>query len=286
VLRERHDHKIVRDPLKDGFWKMFGKVIHSILESHHRKGDMIEARLGIIIGGAYVHGQADRYSPADGNVLQDYKVTKASSMLFGDKEEHHAQLNVLRYIWELHGNPVSKLENIYIFRDWEARQVKEGSLYPTEQVCTVNVPIWTNEKVKEYLLARVKAHSGASDLPDDDLPFCTDAERWMSLPEYKVYKFDTDKAGNVVRQTNAKYRSGSKLDCKTWMEDEQNAFPRIKVKGKNTEDPDTSKPFTLSLEEIKAKPTKCLFCDYRGVCNQRQAELASQGQETEEEDAE
>lgn len=280
ILEERHGREVTVDPVSDGFWKMFGSMIHLILERYPDEGDLIEVRKGIMVNGVYLHGQADRLTGAALDILQDYKIVKAESMLYGDKREYHAQLNVLRRIFELNGHKISKLENIYIFRNFDPRMVKEGTMYPKDHFLVMNIPIWPDKVVDAYIRERIEHHVSSEQFSDDDLPFCTDDERWMGLPQFLAYKVDTDKAsGEKKRQSKSKYRSTSNLDVQEWLEDPANKFAKLKVKGKNTDQPDESKPFEFEIVERKAKPTRCSFCHFFQWCNQRKAEVASQSTE-------
>lgn len=283
ILEARHSGEVTVDPVDDGFWKMFGHVIHSILEEHAEPGDLVEERKGITVNGVYVHGQADIYSPPIQR-LDDYKITKAASMLYGDKSEHHYQLNVLALIWKLNGFPVKSIRNVFLFRDFDPRQVKEGSLYPKSHIEVHDVPLWDDKVTIQYIKDRVRLHLEPESLDDDQLPYCTNEERWMGLPEFKVYKMDLDKESGLFKpQSKAKIRSNSKLECQTFIDDPVNKHPKLKVKGKNTDELDTSKEIQFSMIEVPAKPTRCSFCNYFQWCNQRQIEVASQSTDTEEE---
>jgi hypothetical protein len=289
-LFARHSHRIVVDPLS-GFWKMFGHTIHSWLENYGEKGDMIEARLGmeVVVGvgvfktPVYLHGAADRYAPKL-EKIEDYKITSAMTMRYGVKEEYEAQLNVLAYIWRKNGHKVSKISNIFIFRDWSARNVKEDPdhWYPKEQILEVEITMWSDAVVEKYILARITAHLRAKKLKDDELPFCTDAERWVRDSLFKVFKFDKKKN---EWQVKAKFMGESRAEAEAWMKNPDNAFDRLKGPDKkNTPLPDPTAPFTYEIRELKPKPARCEYCEIAAFCNQRQAELTSgDGGEEEEE---
>ena len=284
LLEERHGHEVTVDPVNDGFWKMFGSMIHLILERYADPGDIIEQRHGIMVNGVYLHGQADRLTGPNLEILQDYKIVKAESMMYGDKKDYHAQLNVLRRIFQLNGHKIEKLQNIYIFRNFDPRMFKEGKLYPGDHFMVVDIPIWPDAVTDKYIRDRINHHLDSEKFNDEELPFCTDDERWMGLPTYLAYKVDTDKkTGEKKVQTKSKFRSNSKLDVEEWTEDPANAFAKKKVGGKNTEEPDETKPFEFQITERKARPARCSFCHFFNWCNQRKAEVASQSTEDDEE---
>ena len=260
ILYNRHSEKVVLDPLS-GFWKLFGHVIHTILEKYPEPGDMVEQRLGVLVDGCYVHGAADLYKPHD-CLLQDYKITKANSMLYGTKHEYEAQLNVLAYIFRQHGHKVDILQNIFLFRDWDPRMIKEGSLYPREQIQVVNIPMWDDTKTITYIKARVNAHISNNHVADDILPNCSDQELWRRGPQYKIHKVDP-KTGQLALSTTGdgklmrpKHTADSMTEANKWMDDIANC---VDGKGKRL------------MYDVVVKPavaTRCNWCEVREFCNQ------------------
>lgn len=295
VLFVRHSDKIVVDPLAN-FWKMFGKVKHAILEMFKQPWEITEERLGIILtkdgiylptdeelrlrknSGIYVHGQADLYDPRIAK-LADWKVTKAESMLYGEKYEYHAQVNILNFIWRKHGRPVNRIENSFIFRNWDARNIKDGSTYPKEPVLTVEVPMWSDEKCEAYIRTRVKLHEDSNKVEDDKLAFCTDQERWKGQPRYRVLKIDP-KTGE--QQTKAKFKCDSKIEAQDWCDLDENHYGRLKIGGKVSDQIDRANVIKYVIQEVPAKPSRCGFCDVLPFCGQRQAELKLEFAEEEE----
>jgi hypothetical protein len=298
VLIHRHSHKVIMDPLTE-FWKMFGHVVHSILEKHGKKlpGELIEKRIGRVFrdipvelrtksGGTvteyrdvYVHAQLDRYTPnrayTKGRV-QDWKLTKAESQLYDDKFENHAQLNVIGYLARLEGMPVTDLENVYLFRNWDARMVREGSKYPEEQFKIVKVPIWSDEKCEKYIRDRAKVHLQAEALKDEELPHCTDAERWKGQPWYRIVKLD-HKTGEPQQKAKAKADSmieaQDKIDALVEEEQRKLIDANNKLAKPKDESEVLKKTPTFIIQERPAKAVRCGFCEIWQFCNQRQDEL-------------
>lgn len=263
ALFARHSHEVEVDPISGGFWKMLGHVIHAILEKHGNKWCLRETRFGVPVRigktTCYLHGQADYYDPRT-RTLDDYKFTKAEAMLF-DAEENTAQLNLLAWILRKNCITVDRVRNVYLFRNWDARKVKEGSNYPTEQIKVVDVPLWDNDRCEAYAIERAKAHIRAESTPDDELPFCTDQERWVRGPKFKVIKLDP-KTGE--RQKVSKFRSESRLACEDYIE--QNATD---AKGN---------PIKYDLIEVPGLALRCRYCDIAPFCNQFKSEAIADGE--------
>ena len=265
VLAARHASKILKDPL-DNIWMLLGHVIHSILEKHPDADDMIEKRLGVDVDGVWVHGQVDRYIPRLARI-EDWKLKKAASMLYPDSFEYVAQQNILAWLFRKHGYPVEEIGLAYIFRDHDPRQWREGGKYPKEPFMSANLPMWSDKVVEAWIRERVRVHMEAEKLNDDELPFCTDEERWVGDPSYKVFKIDIAKDGTQTKQKRAKLRCNSKMEAQMFCDE-------------NSTD-SKGKAIVYRIEEIKARPTKCFYCDGLDFCNQRQAEKAHEQEDDE-----
>lgn len=124
-------------------------------------------------------------------------------------------------------------------------------------------------------------------LKDDELPYCTDDERWMRDSLYKVYKLDPDgKFGGKARRS-----SRSLFDCEDWVEEKESqeqakslADNASKKKPKPEEDVLAGLSKYI-IQEIKPSPTKCGLCEISSFCNQRIQEIENnQHEENLEED--
>lgn len=264
ILFNRHSNKIVLDPLS-GFWKLFGHVVHTIMEKYPQVGDLIEERLGFEVDGCYVHGAADLYSFST-ETLQDYKITKANSMLYGLKFEYEAQLNVLAYIFRHHGFIVKNLQNVFLFRDWDPRMIKEGSLYPKEQIQVVNIPMWDDAKTLAYIKERVRLHISNDNVADDSLPHCTDQELWRKPERYAIHKIDPKTGHKALSTTGdgklmrAKATVDSVAEAHAWMDHPKNMFDA------------KQKPIQYEYVVKPAVATRCNWCEIKEFCSQYRAE--------------
>lgn len=275
ILLARHHDEIEIDPI-DLLWRMWGNAVHSILERFSEEGDQIEQRKGIVVGDFYVHAKVDRYSPRR-ELIQDYKVTSAESALYEAKVDYEFQLNVQSLIWRTLGFPVKRLENVYVYRNWKASKVNPNTAYPDEPIKVVQIPVWDDAKIIQTLTEKLNAHFDAAGLDDDALPFCTEQDRWQSLPLHKVFKID-EKTGEP--QKVAKYKSNSELECREWIyerleADKEKALMEnaSKAKPKPEEEVLATKVPKYTINTIPGKPVKCDYCDARAFCNQLQAEL-------------
>ena len=94
------------------------------------------------------------------------------------------------------------------------RGVQNSSDYPKAPVQIVDIPVWKDEDVEAYIKERVKLHKKSKLLSDigDELPLCTDEERWKKPTKYAVMKKgakravklfdDLDTANTVCAENN------------------------------------------------------------------------------------
>lgn len=284
ILWNRHHQEIEIDP-EDRFWAILGRTVHSILEQNHEPHQVVEERIGTVVPlktgsrsriDVYLHGQADVYD-TKAQRIEDWKFNKAEGQLYS-KEDHEAQLNVLGHIWIERGKPVKALRNTYLFRNWEARNVKEGTLYPKGRILVKDVPLWPKERTVEYLQKRLMAHVMAEGLPDDELPACTDAERWVSPPLYKVYKVDeaSGEPQKVAKHTATSMTEAEDKITELLDEDWEKAVAKNNERAKPKPESELKKTSYI-VKEIRGRPVRCLYCEVAAFCNIRRAEILAEG---------
>lgn len=276
ILNARHGHKAVLDPLS-GFWKLFGHTIHEILRQFGDEGDMIEKRMGMEIEGVYIHGAVDVYKPPLAK-LEDYKITSAYTMRYPDRASYVAQQNTLAAIFRENGHPVEEISLIYLFRNHQPNMYQgEDGWYPKEPVLESPIEVWPHEQALQYIYDRMQLHNAANDQDDADLAHCTDEERWMSAPIYKIYKFGDD--GKLMKR--AAYSCASALEAEDMMpelvskakisHEEKDAKRIAKLKNPNKATKKNFTPPKFEIKKIEAAPIKCSYCEISDWCSQNKA---------------
>lgn len=259
-LMARHNAEIFIDPLKDCWHSMMGSVIHWVLEKHasRYKHLVAEHRLGTDITvdseKIHIHGKFDIYDKRE-EALEDWKLTSANSLLY-DKEEHRLQLNRLRYILMENGYKVRKLRNIYLIPHLDKTKFLNPE-YPKRNAVMVDVPLMPIKEVVAGIKERARAQMAARQLTDNDLPYCTDEERWIRQNFWLAYTRKKGGRKGILQPFSS--RSSKKTDTKKEMIKwrKSNGIPLSHIKYKN----------------IKGHPTKCDYCKAAPFCNQLQKEL-------------
>ena len=189
LLRRKHGYT---QDASEMAWMVLGKAVHLWFETHTRPDGtaVAEKRLHADVNGWNISGAIDIQDFLDeGVLLTDYKCTSVWSVIYG-KIEWERQLNCYAWLVEQNNNEVvSKLQICAILRDWNRRD-KNKVDYPSAPIVVVDVRLWSAEAREEYIRERVAAHQDAefAFLSSDELPECSDEERWLKPSKYAVKK--------------------------------------------------------------------------------------------------
>jgi len=188
VLTARNDAILTEDVSKRLF-SLYGQIGHGILERADYQA--VPERFFIkrtVNGKEYaISGKGDSLL-LENKALDDYKLCRVWAVLDGPKDDWIAQLNLYRLgLFEAEGFLIEKLRITGLIQDWMWRQAGRGK-YPADPVVVLDIPVWSMEDTNAYLMERLHAHVIGALTPDDDLPYCTDAERYVGKIEWAVMK--------------------------------------------------------------------------------------------------
>jgi hypothetical protein len=189
----RHDDEIEEDAA-DRIWALMGQIGHKILERANTDNHLPEERLTAQVLGWTLSGAHDLLTPEMS--LDDYKFTSVWAVK-DEKKEWTSQANVNAWLWRQHGFEVKRARIIAILRDWSKMKASREPDYPQVGVVVREVPLWSEKKQIEYIEDRVMRHQVADSLGDDQLPPCTDEERWAKPDTWAVKKKGNKRAQRV-----------------------------------------------------------------------------------------
>ena len=225
-LQAKHWHEMEQD-VADMLWSLMGSALHVVAERGQTENHITEERLTVEIDKVTLSGAIDLQHIVGGVCeITDYKFTSVWSIM-NDKPEWVTQQNI--YAWM-----VRKVKNIDVravkicalLRDWNRRDVgKEG--YPPAPIQVVELPLWPFEKTEAYVKERIALHQQAKFLADmeDELPFCTDEDRWVRGDKWAVKREGRKTAIRVFENENeatelakkengyVEYRRGEAIRC-------------------------------------------------------------------------
>ena len=192
-LQRRYREHITED-ISDSIYRLMGQAVHTILERAEKQA-IAERRVFTERHGWRISGAMDRVVILDGNShpgIQDYKTTSIYAVKDGCTPPWARQLNTYRLMVRERGILISWLQVVAILRDWSKVQARIKNDYPISQVTTIDVPVWSDEATEDYIKQRLIAHGRAR----DELPECSEEERWAKPTLFKVKKKGGQRAVN------------------------------------------------------------------------------------------
>lgn len=190
VLRRKHWEEMEQD-VSDMLWSLLGSALHVVAERGQAEGHTTEERLHVEIDDVVLSGAIDLQHEEDGEVvITDYKFTSAWA-LRQDKFEWEAQQNIYAWlVWKAKGRPVKSVRICALIRDWSRREAGIKPEYPQAPIQVIELPLWSLDRTEAYVRERIELHREAKVRGDwgEDLPPCTDEDRWIRETTYAVKK--------------------------------------------------------------------------------------------------
>ena len=185
-LREQYNDQVTQD-VSDMLWNLLGSALHVVMERGETDGWTKEERLFKEMDGVTISGAIDlQQETPDGVIIIDYKFTSAWAVM-QEKEEWQQQLNVYKWLVEtVKRKKVAGLKICALVRDFNRHETKEG--YPKASIEMVDIPMWDSVTTEAYVRERLNLHRDAKVSADfgDELPACSDTDRWQSETIYAV----------------------------------------------------------------------------------------------------
>jgi hypothetical protein len=252
LLRERHDDAFEIE-LEDYIAMLEGNVTHDILcrAGESIESTLVEERIVFQFCGREISMKPDRVSKIKGTNpamfrITDYKRCKAWAYIFGGSSSWSKQLNIYRLgLYLTQQMNVTQLVVEARFSDWNRLEAKTKRDYPPQPVLPMPQELWDLDTTKEYLKKRIELYEAVENLPDNELPRCTEHERWCRQPDYAIMKKGAKKA----------YR------CFPTREEAEKMLKRM------------SKPTEYDLVYRPGESVRCGYCECRPFCNQYLTEI-------------
>lgn len=227
ILQRRHDDEIESD-VSEMVWAIFGTAVHSILEQARETETQIkENKLVVEMPNGYeLSGIFDLYDDATGTVT-DYKTASVWKLKFGcwdnwepkPGEFDDWRRQTLIYCWMLRriGFDAKRGQIVAMLKDHSKAKAKIGEHPP--------LPVWEIAwdfterdfaEIEDYLMGKFSQIEEAEKLPDDELPICSEDDRWTRGETYAVIKkgqkrakkvFKTEEYGQETEQRAREYAS-------------------------------------------------------------------------------
>ena len=210
ILQRRHDDEIESD-VADMAWAIFGTAVHGILENAEETATQIkENKLEVEMPNGYtLSGIFDLYDDETGTVT-DYKTASVWKLKFGcwdnwepkPGEFEDWRKQTLIYCWMLRqiGFDAKRGQIVALLKDHSKTKAAIGE-HPPLPIYQIAWDFAEKDfaEIEDYLTGKFAQIEVAEKLPDDELPICTEEERWTRGEAYAVMKKGTKRAKKLFK---------------------------------------------------------------------------------------
>ena len=137
--------------------------------------------------GYTLSGQFDLYCGKT-HKITDYKTCSTWKIIFGDYNDWRQQLLIYSWMMRQIGFPVECAEVVAMMKDHSKMKAKRDVEYPLMPVQVITFDFFDSdfEEIEGWLKERFALIEKMEELPDDELPLCTEGERFNSGTKYAV----------------------------------------------------------------------------------------------------
>jgi len=240
LLRKTHWHEMEED-IADRLWAILGTVIHRIMEEGGDEIHLTEENLRTVLEGYEIKGGIDVVKKGNRFKILDYKFTRAIKFQKQDYTDWEEQLNLYRWLaWKVLGFDIDELEVVMFVRDFAQGFADTQKNYPRASAVPIKIKMWPLEKAEAFLRERILMHQDARRAVEwgEDLPLCTDEDRWKRGSKWIVMKKGGKRAAKIAK--DAKEAGEWKMSKK--------------------------KPDDYEVIERHDKPSRCMGVNGNGYC--------------------
>jgi len=200
ILTWRHWEELVVD-VSDRIWALFGTAVHSLLETES-ENEFSECEFELKLeNGITITGKIDNYNMETGEIT-DFKSGAVYKVQLGDFEDWRKQGFVYAFLLVKNGFKANHCRFIDFLKDHSKSKAKFDSGYPQSPVYIFEFSVTDSLlfEAKDFIKEKTDNYLKYIDTPDDEIPPCSDKERWASETEYAVMKTGNKRA--VKKFTN------------------------------------------------------------------------------------
>lgn len=197
-LNRKYAQEIEID-VSDTIPALFGTAVHKVLEDNTPilTGLNTEMSIEMQFGEDTIAGRIDLF---DSNELEitDYKTCSVSKVVKEDFEDFRKQgLMYALGIFKKYGIISKKLKFPCLMKDWSKIKSLTSSNYPASAIYIWRYEI--SDSDYDYIEGYIK--DKLNDINREELPMCSDEERWYTGTKYAVYRNVGDKRAAIVCDT-------------------------------------------------------------------------------------
>ena len=187
ILQKRHFDEIEVDA-SEQIWAVFGSAVHSIFEKQN-DNTFKEESFSVPVSNSKVTGRVDSYD-LENACVYDWKTASAWKVIYKDFSDWDNQAAV--YAWLLRKNnlPCSKVVFVAFLKDHSKTKAKTDASYPQSPVFIHEVKITDALLIEteKRITDKVEALEALAEVKDEELPICTEEERWATATTWAIMK--------------------------------------------------------------------------------------------------
>jgi hypothetical protein len=147
--------------------------------------------------------------------LEDFKTTGTYSAMSGSNDAKYIlQGSIYRWL-----NPDiitdDEMSIQFIFTDWSSMQARQNPNYPQQRIMQRKLKLMSVAETEAFVFKKLSDFDDLCDLPEAQLPLCTDEELWRTEPQFKWYK--NHDATTVHTATKSTKNFDTDLEARTHM---------------------------------------------------------------------
>lgn len=172
--------------------------------------------------------------------LEDFKSTSTFTYTTGRNDDKYAlQGSIYRWL-----NPEKITQDYmhinFLFTDWSALSAKSNPNYPQQRALKHPIHLLSVKETEAYVAGKIRRCRALMDVPEEDIPWCTNEELWQQPSTWKHYKDASAKRATRVFESAAEASSYH-----------------------------AEKNFQGFVKEVKGKARACRYCDGFSICTQK-----------------
>lgn len=220
LLTDRHWEEITVD-VSENLWALGGTAIHALLEKES-PDTFTEEKFWEKVGDWNVTGRVDCYDMAK-EIIYDYKYTSVWKIIYKNFEDWEMQGKIYAWLLKQKGLNVKECRFIALLRDWSETESKRKEGYPDCQIYVHKFDITPEalEEAEQFIKDKVLQVSNFISTPDDNIPECTEKERWTDKTKWAVMKTGNKTAvkGGVCESQEEADKMAKELGDKYYVEE-------------------------------------------------------------------
>lgn len=187
ILTDRHFDEIEVD-VADCVWQIWGTAVHKIFEDSGIDG-LKEERFEVPVSHSKVTGRVDLFDEKNG-VLYDWKTASTFKITFNDFSDWKKQGLIYAWLMKQNGIEVKKCRFIALLKDHSKSKAKTDTDYPQMPVYNYEFEVTETDlaEIENFITTRIADLEKAELIPDEELPPCSEEERWHQKGKVAVMK--------------------------------------------------------------------------------------------------